>query len=133
MDLDSQKGFKDKDGNDLKLKDLHPFVGENRNEAIFLMKITDESEYYFSFEIYEVQGWEEEVPGSGEFTIPFDLELYLAGSIKWDGCSNVWFGEEDGYLHLCGKHCFDNHIKLLQELWEFASKRIEKFDYEIAE
>lgn len=31
-------------------------------------------------------------------------ETYLHGSVKWDGCSHYYFGNNDikGYLHLCG-------------------------------
>jgi hypothetical protein len=31
-----------------------------------------------------------------------DAERYFEGSVKWDGCSHVIFGDEHGYLHLCG-------------------------------
>lgn len=27
----------------------------------------------------------------------------LHGSIKWDGCSNIEFDQEDGALHFCGR------------------------------
>lgn len=27
---------------------------------------------------------------------------YFAGSVKWDGCSHIYFGDKNAYLHLCG-------------------------------
>lgn len=57
----------------------------------------------------------------------------VRGTVKWDGCSNVRFGnaempekEPDGYLHLCGRaswkwlcwaleYAFERCMKLLEE------------------
>lgn len=79
------------------------------------------------FIVHEINSWTTD-------NIPSDYEKYLNGTIKWDGCSHIWFGGEDrdGYLHLCGKHYFDKHCKLLQAMWDICSKRIEDFDSEIA-
>ena len=106
--------------------------------AQFLLKITDETDYFINFEVYEVTGWYED-KDTKEWTIPSGFELYLTATIKWDGCAHFWFGEKDdngvrdGYIHLCGKDCFDKHIKLIQELYEFGSKRVKLFDKSVAE
>lgn len=42
--------------------------------------------------------------GSGveDMTEDFDsAPRYLDGYVKWDNCCHYWFGEKDGYLHLC--------------------------------
>jgi hypothetical protein len=33
---------------------------------------------------------------------PHDAERYISGSVKWDGCQNLYFGDRDGYMHICG-------------------------------
>ena len=82
-----------------------------------------------SFEVFEVMSWSME-------NIPEEIELYVRGTIKWDGCSHIYFGgeqNEDGYIHMCGKHSFVNHCKLMAALWEVVTARIKKFDKETAE
>ena len=37
---------------------------------------------------------------------PHHAERLFDGFIKWDGCSHVTFGDDTGYLHLCGKRDF---------------------------
>ena len=128
--------MKDKDGNQLYMKGIHQMVIGEDDLAIFLLKITERSSLHIQFEVYEVQGWEKD-PETGEYTMPYKLELYLTGNVGWDGCSHIWFGEEEegkqnGYLHLCGKKYWDDHVKLMQEIWEFASRNIKEFDKEIA-
>ena len=54
----------------------------------------------------------------GSFTDKFeDGDDYISGTVKWDGCSHYYFGDE-GYLHLCGKQ----PIKCLQETIEHIYK-----------
>lgn len=31
-----------------------------------------------------------------------EAERYVDGCVKWDGCAHYYFGDEQGYLHLCG-------------------------------
>lgn len=33
---------------------------------------------------------------------PHEAERLVGGSVKWDGYSHLWFGDEDGYLYLNG-------------------------------
>lgn len=45
-------------------------------------------------------GRKDESPGD---TANFDeAERYVEGFVKWDGCAHYYFGDETGYLHLCG-------------------------------
>lgn len=52
--------------------------------------------------------------GSGDWTSKLeDAAPQIHGTVKWDGCSHVWFGNapkkgeaSDGYLHLCGERCW---------------------------
>jgi len=73
------------------------------------------------FEVEEITGW----LTTGEIS---DTEPYLKAYIKWDGCGHFWFGDEEGYLHLCGKSCIENHINLIKNLWEIAENKITNYD-----
>ncbi len=102
----------------------------------FLIKIENDVEYQMEFEVYEVGGGEENKE-TGKYDVPCNLELYLTGAIKWDGCSHIWFGEkeegkQDGYLHLCGKYCWEKHNKMMNALFELAAKTIKHFDKDTA-
>jgi hypothetical protein len=48
----------------------------------------------------------------------------LEGSIKWDGCWNVNFGDEAGYLHLCGDLDVSALRRALRTLHDLAAKHI---------
>lgn len=82
--------------------------------------------YFIEFSVYEVISWNMDYSVS-------EKELYLKGSIKWDGCSHVWFGDEDNYLHLCGKDTWLNHCKVMVAIYALAEESIEKYDKEVAE
>jgi hypothetical protein len=84
-------------------------------------------EAHMSFKVYEVESWNSE-------NIPQERELYLKGTIKWDGCSHIYFGNEDndGYIHMCGKGCFNKHIEIINALWELARTKIKGWYEEVA-
>jgi hypothetical protein len=96
------------------------------DHPIFLIQIVEDVEYSMSFEVYDVTSWEMDFS-------PRSVEQYLKGHIKWDGCSHVWVGDNDGYLHLCGKHYWERHAEVMLKLFEVAENTIERFDPEIAE
>lgn len=101
----------------------------------FLIKIITKGEdlqYRMEFEVYEVNSWE-----CDDSNTPAETELYLEGTIKWDGCSHVWFGEKDenddrdGYLHLCGKTCWQLHADVMMKIYELAENTILGYDVEV--
>jgi hypothetical protein len=54
--------------------------------------------------------WRNGASSSSEDTEDFtEAERYVAGFVKWDGCSHYNFGDENGYLNLCGPE----HIRKL--------------------
>ena len=90
---------------------------------LFLIEFIDNNfEVSAKFNVFEVTSW-----GSNGREIA-DMELYLKGQVKWDGCSHIWFGDKDGYLHLCGKDYFDRHNKVMSSIWDLCSKKIKKWD-----
>ena len=54
-----------------------------------------------------------------------DAERYVEGSVKWDGCSHVSFGDENGYLHLCGRADFDKLAEVLTTIHERCGEIIQ--------
>jgi len=91
----------------------------------FLIEWNDNGEYN-EFVIHNVHGW------NVETNLPDDLsdyDKYIKGYIKNDGCSHIWFGSEDGYLHLCGKDFFEQHCKILNAIYDICSKRIKEFKH----
>ena len=131
-------GFVDKNGNKLDIKKLYPLVFDGDNIR-FLLKVIEKADSYIKFNVYKISAWErhQETTEHVEYSVPIEVKLYLSASIKWDGCSHFLFGEKEngqysGYLYLCGKYYFDLHTQLMQELFEFASTNIKRFDKEIA-
>jgi len=97
----------------------------------FLIDIDDDVEYSMNFRVYEVTSWEMD-------NTPSDVERYAHGTIKWDGCSHIWFGSQedgstDGYIHLCGKSSWQDHCKMMSALFDLASVTIKKYDKGVAE
>lgn len=92
----------------------------------FQIKLFGDFEYAMEFEVYEVVSWE-----ADDSNTPCDTELYIKGTIKWDGCSHLNFGDE-GYLHLCGKSYFVKHCKVITALYELAEKTIKQYDADVA-
>ena len=68
------------------------------------------------------------IVGVGEKGDYLEVEPYLKCSIKWDGCSHFWFGDEgekDGYLHICGHGDFSQHVMLMSHLYSLAFQIME--------
>jgi len=109
------------------VKETIPLVVEDGSPQ-FMMNVEFTEDVNMKFEVYEVQSHDDDKR-------PVDLEMYLTGSIKWDGCSHLWFGNkkdeiyQDGYIHLCGKYFWDLHVKLMKEIWEYAEKNLVREDY----
>jgi hypothetical protein len=86
-------------------------------EAWFEVEYADAAVY---FRVCEITGREASINGDGphercwqsggagssmDFTVDLTTaDTYLSGSVKWDGCSNWSFDEQDrGMLHFCAK------------------------------
>lgn len=92
--------------------------------AIFRITVTKRTEETIHGVVEEVGSWSVDEPNT-----PLSWDPYLKFYMKWDGCCHVWFGENDsespdGYLHLCGPECWENHIWLIRELWKFAAEEL---------
>jgi hypothetical protein len=92
---------------------------------------------HVNFKCYEISGYSQGVLGL--FDIPFfskkgaessddttekieDAQTLICGTVKWDGCCHYNFGDEDGYIHLCGKHSTKNLIEVIQRVYNHSGK-----------
>ena len=64
-----------------------------------------------------------------------DAQVFVHGNIKWDGCSNLWFDEQDTgtMLHFCGRSSIDDFRELMKRLYDLAAEVIHKWDKSVAE
>lgn len=76
----------------------------------------------FTGTVYEINSWTD----VGKYD-ESDKSKYLEGYIKWDGCSHFSFGDDNGYLHLCGKSYIDEVGKVLEAFWKLAEENIKNF------
>lgn len=103
---------------------------DERQVTLFILTITKLEDHYCDWTCEEVSAWD------GDSNKPVDCQQYVRGSIKWDGCSHIWFGEKsecDGYLHLCGKLFWTRHCIVMQWIWDTITPLITSYDKSIAE
>lgn len=56
--------------------------------------------------------------GSGDEVYELkDAQTLIRGLVKWDGCSHFFFGDEEGYIHLCGRYCIVNVSELIKKIF----------------
>jgi hypothetical protein len=93
-------------------------------------------EYRVDFKIYEVIGWAEGAT-LGVYDVPEfyttendrltesiqEAELYLHGEVKWDGCSNWHFDEQDRVmLHGCARQDVLRFGEVMAACWDWAAE-----------
>lgn len=47
-----------------------------------------------------------------------EAERYVDGFVKWDGCAHYYFGDDNGYLHLCGPESVAKLSNLLPVIFQ---------------
>lgn len=77
------------------------------------------------FSIYDIEEWEE-----GTKSFWHRAEPYLHGRVRWDGCSDWYFDEQDrAMLHGCCKADVQRIGDIMAACWEWASVLlVPKFD-----
>lgn len=72
--------------------------------------------------------------GHDQVEKPELAQVYLSGHIKWDGCANLRFDEQDRVmLHFCGRRDAEKVGKLLGRLYDNAADLITRWDKSLAE
>ena len=89
------------------------------------------------FKVRKISSWE-----ADDSKTPYeeDIEDYLSMTVKWDGCSHLYFGDEvdeDGaynsYHHFCGARMFKQHVRLLHTLYNKAYEYMDRKPYDKSE
>lgn len=96
--------------------------------ASFIIEWTSVDEYKAEFIVHEIKSWEM------TNNIPIEYNIYLNGSIKFDGSSHIFFGGTDktiSYLYFFDKYSFDKHCNLMQAIYDICKKKIKYFDQEV--
>ena len=96
-------------------------VGDNLG---FIVNVEEKSDTSVKFIVEEITS-----RGADNYDVA-DTEPYLECYIKWDGCSHFWFGDEDGYIHICGVDSYVKHIELIRTLYSLAFVLMEKCELE---
>jgi hypothetical protein len=57
-----------------------------------------------------------------------EAQPLFSGSIKWDACSHVYFGEGDnfGYIHMCGADMWRSLPKAIERIFAEAGKLLKR-------
>lgn len=90
--------------------------------------------HWVDFAIYDMVSWADDTPAwcalvesGGGGRVPVDsleeAEVYLHGSVKWDGCSNWHFDEQDRVmLHGCGRADVQRFGDVMAMCWDWTAK-----------
>ena len=106
-----------------------------------------DDDVHVDFKVYEIYGevfnMGEKVGilnyhgNNGEFTPDIDkAKLYLHGTIKWDGCSDWWFDEQERrvMLHFCGRRDMRTLGLLFDMMYEMMPDLLgDKYDKDCAD
>lgn len=95
--------------------------------------VAEPFEYHVEYTIYDMEGYDEQTQKpvwhrAGAASSPNSVdtieeaEPYLHGSVKWDGCSNWHFDEQDRVmLHGCGKEDIQRFGDVMAYCWDLTS------------
>ena len=104
------------------------FEIKNNGVTRYVAQITNKEEHCANFIVYEISRW-----GIDDSYDINDDELVLKGLIKWDGCSHVNFGDNSGYMHLCGKSHWIQFTEMLPKVYEWVTSQIKRYDKNVAD
>lgn len=62
-----------------------------------------------------------------------DGEMFLSGTIKWDGCSNWNFNDKKVMIHFCGRKDATSIGRLIDHLYQITKECLPKYDIKCAE
>ena len=106
----------------------------------YVIKAVNVASHYVEYEIYELLGITEggavlyKLQDSPTCVPTQDIKeaaLYCHGSVKWDGCSNwYWDEQDDCMLHGCTQQDLLNLGIVLTRCWEWTAELLENFDGE---
>ena len=97
--------------------------------------------HYVEFRVYDIEGWEVSPvqkplwtrAGATGHPDPVDTleesEPYLHGSVKWDGCSNWHFDQQDRVmLHGCSREDVQRFGDVMGYCWDWTAQLCPSWD-----
>jgi hypothetical protein len=89
--------------------------------------IAEPGEYGVDYKVYDVVTWTDEdalYRKDDEFIGDIgDADLYLSGCVKWDGCSNWYFDEQDRVmLHGCSREDLTRLGEVMAQCWDWTAE-----------
>lgn len=90
--------------------------------------------YHVEFQVYEISGEYEDGTvcwprdgGNSNMDAADDIagaEVYFHGSVKWDGCSNWWFDEQERgvMLHACSRENLTAIGEAMARCWDWTAE-----------
>lgn len=99
--------------------------------------VAEAHSHHVSFKVYEVFGtdsngivlWKaSDTFGNAPCDKLEDAEVYLHGDVKWDGCSNWHFDEQDRVmLHGCSRGDLTNIGEVMARCWDWTKEVLPNF------
>jgi hypothetical protein len=95
------------------------------------------SRYWVDFEIVRALAWSAEGETLGWFAevdgcpsgVPFESAMpFLKGHVKWDGCTELGFGSDDGRLHFCSAAADAAELAIV---WQWALRKAHELMLEL--
>lgn len=104
----------------------------------FTVVVTVTDEYRAEFQVYKIEAWDTAgKPMWHQAGITYspcpvanlaEAEAFLHGNVKWDGCSNWYFDEQDRLmLHGCTREQLQHWGEVMARCWDLASELIPRF------
>lgn len=104
---------------------IHRYADDNQPMLWLVFdKVEDENELYsIAFSVWDMTGFIDlDDPSTVEFSEDPDLcEKLFSATVKWDGCSHMNFGRDNGYLHFCGGDAWLHMMLAIQSTWNFIA------------
>jgi len=80
-------------------------------------------EHSVDFIVYEIEGWHEGATANVYDVPTINTEPYLHGTVKWDGCSNWHFDEQDRVmLHGCQRSDLTRFGEVMAACWDWTAE-----------
>ena len=103
--------------------------------------VADIQDYRVDFIVYKIKALDETIEHdcpfyqksedmNGETTsVLQEAQIFLHGFVKWDGCSNWCFDQQDiAMIHCCSKEDLLNIGNVMAKCWEIAEEHCPNFD-----
>ena len=111
--------------------------GDTLTAIHFKWELFDDKVYSVEFQIYDISWVTMDREGRGEYPKYHNLEDHhnnpsyhkpsehtkpkIEGWIKWDGCCNYKYNEQD-YMHMCGLDGFKDELEQIEKAYQISAE-----------